>query len=58
MKKFTFTWSRTDSFEHTVEAETEEEARKIWEKEKYDNPKIYCGEDCDEFGLVVEEVAS
>ena len=42
MKKFTFTWSRTDSFEHTVEAETEEEARKIWEKEKYDNPKIYC----------------
>ena len=35
MKKFTFTWSRTDSFEHTVEAETEEEARKIFESGEY-----------------------
>jgi len=58
MKTFTFTWSRTDSFEHTVEAETEGEARKIWEKEKYDDPSIDSGEDNDEFGLVVEEVAS
>ena len=43
MKKFRFTWSRTDSFEHTVEAETEEEARKKFEEEKYEDPKVYSG---------------
>jgi len=45
MNKYTFTWFRTDMFEHTIEAETEEEARKKFEEEKYEDPKVYSGED-------------
>jgi|TARA_R110000744_G_scaffold173063_1_gene291845 hypothetical protein len=45
MKRYTFTWFRTDMFEHTVEAGTEEEARKKFPGEKYENPKVYAGED-------------
>tara|TARA_R100001244_G_scaffold46323_1_gene41453 strand:+ start:1746 stop:1928 length:183 start_codon:yes stop_codon:yes gene_type:complete len=60
MKDYEFLWSRTDTFGLTVRAETEEEARKIFDKgEQYDvDVDINCGDD---FGLELideREVAS
>lgn len=62
MNDYEFLWSKTDTFSLTVRAETEEEARKIFDKGEqyyYDGgPKVYEGDD---FGLMLHderEVAS
>jgi hypothetical protein len=49
MKNYEFIWSKTDTFQLTVVAETEEEARKVFDKgEQYyheGGPKVYEGKD-------------
>jgi hypothetical protein len=55
MKDYEFIWSRTDTFQLTVRAETEEEARKIFDGADHyfdGGLKVYEGDD---FGLMLHD---